>query len=71
MRKAIVNGTALALTFVAAAFVAVGPARPRERLERGELLERVGPPVLALLSWMLASIIAVPLVLSLLVPFLI
>ena len=39
--------------------------------ERSELAEKLGPPMLRVLALALASVIAVPLLLSLLLPFLI
>jgi hypothetical protein len=42
------------------------PWEPR----RSELMERVAPPLLKLLCWALAAVIALPLLLSLLAPFL-
>jgi hypothetical protein len=66
MPKPIVNATARA-----------GAARARTRLlphwhaePRPELMERLGPALLTLLSWGLAAIIAAPLLLILLAPFL-
>ena len=38
---------------------------------RPELLERVGPPLLTLLCWIVAAVIAVPLLLGVLAPFLV
>jgi len=39
--------------------------------DRSELAERLGPPMLRLLALALASVIAIPILLSLLLPFLV
>ncbi|HEY7608352.1 MAG TPA: hypothetical protein VIF14_03900 [Alphaproteobacteria bacterium] len=39
--------------------------------ERRELAEHLGPPILRALSWALAAILAAPIFLSLLLPFLV
>lgn len=38
---------------------------------RSELLERLGPPLLSALCWIVAAVIAAPLLLGLLAPFLV